>query len=119
MRADELNGIGFEIRVAMRWGAIILLALLSGCATHRSGETIAEPQGSGPTASALAFDPPAGMKLELPRDIRKPAAFAGYEESSVTYSSLRIYDSQYEHRGFNGDRYERRAIVERATVRYR
>jgi hypothetical protein len=73
------------------------------------------PQTDSP-ALALACDPPviAGQPaLYLDRESREPAAFAGYDQPTVTYSYLRINDF------YNPDKqgnYDREAVTERVGV---
>jgi hypothetical protein len=65
------------------------------------------------------FDPPisAGQPpIDLARDDRAPAAFAGYDSTTATYFYIRTDDRQTSD---HGDRYERRAISEKVGVSYR
>lgn len=108
----------------MRWGAIGLVVLLTGCAARPAQQDeplplSREPVHEAVSASALAFDPPTAqgeLWLDLSREERQPGAYAGYESPTTSFFRVRIDDQQND--GFD-DRYIRRAIVERVgtTVR--
>jgi len=99
--------------------AILGCLLMCGCAAQQSPvadfQPACAPQSDSP-AIALACDPPviAGEPpLYLDRESREPAAFAGYDQPTVTYSYLRINDY------YNPDKqgnYDREAVTERIGV---
>ena len=106
--------------------------LLGGCASQ-PGDVSPSQQSHAyvdAPATALAFDPPAlaGMpQLDLSRDDRGVAAFAGFEEARTTYYSL-ISDDWYSDfsggggrfgRGFGPNDYQRRAISETSGINTR
>ncbi|MGA2442234.1 MAG: hypothetical protein ABSH08_14875 [Tepidisphaeraceae bacterium] len=115
----------------MRWvGFIVIVAMaLVGCASQPSGVAPVQ-QGrsySPASAAALAFDPPvlAGMpRLDLSRDGRGPAAFAGFDDATTTYYSLQTNDwysdigAGWGGRGGNGDYYQRQAVSETFGISY-
>ena len=127
----------------MRWGAYILLGLMTvggGCASKapqsvvivNSNATV-EPARiyDDAVAAALVYDPPVvanSPRIEISREGRAPEAFAGYEELTATYYYLRVDDRQLNYGGggtggsgqhINNDRFERQAITERVGVSYR
>jgi hypothetical protein len=121
----------------MRWGAFILLGALTtvGCASkpaHPAATTTAEPARiyDDAVAAALVYDPPVianSPRIEISREGRAPAAFAGFEELTTTFYYLRVDDRQLNYGGggasggqhINNDRFERQAITERVGVSYR
>jgi uncharacterized lipoprotein YajG len=69
---------------------IIGAMLLTGCAAQPAQTQAVQPLSAGTTVSsaALAFDPPMTLNqrpLDLSRDGRGEAAFAGYENTTTTY----------------------------------
>jgi hypothetical protein len=104
----------------MRISMVILgCFLMCGCAAQ-SSQTAQTPayhlaQIDSP-ALALACDPPITANqpaLYLDRESRQPAAFAGYDQPTVTYSYLRVEDR------YNPDQqgnYDRDAVTERIGV---
>ena len=116
----------------MRWlGFIVILTMaLMGCASQPAG--VAQGQQarsySPASAAALAFDPPvlAGMpRMDLSRDGRGPAAFAGFEDGTTTYYSLQTDDwysdfagGGWRGRGGNPDDYQRQAVSETFGISY-
>lgn len=84
--------------------------------------------GPAAPAAALAFDPPvlAGMpQLDLSRDDRGTAAFAGFQDATTTYYFLQTNDwySGYSGgagglRGNNPDYYQRQAVSETYGITY-
>jgi len=104
----------------MRISMVVLGCLLaSGCAAQQPHVADSQPtsvQQADSPALALACDPPvvAGQPaLYLDRDSREPAAFAGYEQPTITYSYLRVEDH------YNPDKlgnYDRMAVTERVAV---
>jgi hypothetical protein len=82
----------------MRWiTPIILIAALAGCASQPASVAPSQQvQTYQPSCSAaLAFDPPviSGMpRLDLSRDGRGTAAFAGFQQESTTYYFLQTDD---------------------------
>src|SRR4051794_20671548 len=124
--------------VRMRWGAFILLGLMTvgGCASKPQPvvmiNSTATPEPAhiydDAVAAALVYDPPVtanSPRIEISREGRAPAAFAGYEELTTTFYYLRVDDRQLNYGGSNGsgghnnDRFERQAITERVGVSYR
>lgn len=108
----------------MRLVPVIFVALmLAGCASHQPGVSPDQPLTAAYTnggAGALAFDPPvlAGVpRLDLSRDDRGPAAYAGYQDSTTTFYYLRMDDRQTDHHGRS--RYDREAISETYGTSYR
>jgi hypothetical protein len=64
-------------------------------------------------AAALAFDPPVlagSTRVDLSRDGRESAAFFGYQESSTTFSFVRVENVQRDRDDRTG--YERDSISE-------
>ena len=115
----------------MRWrGFIAILAMaLAGCASQPSGVApVQQARSYSPaSAAALAFDPPvlAGMpRLDLSRDGRGPAAFAGFEEGTTTYYFLQTDDwysdfaGGWHGRGGNSDDYQRKAVSQTFGISY-
>ncbi|MDP9172895.1 MAG: hypothetical protein M3O30_03405 [Planctomycetota bacterium] len=106
---------------------IVMSLALAGCATHPATHANVSPDqqltsiyGPGPSTgyisapgAALAFDPPvlAGTaRIDLSRDNRDTAAFAGYEDSKTTVYYL---SSENRQGNFDSDEgYQRRAISE-------
>jgi hypothetical protein len=86
---------------------VVLVTMIVGCAT-RPQPTItasttqtyvepAAPRDYATTASALVFDPPTSRylpPLDLSRDGRYPAAFAGYQQATDTFTYSWTYDRQ-------------------------
>ena len=115
----------------MRWASFTILAmLLAGCASQPA--SVAPVQQMTRTyapasGTALAFDPPvlAGSpRLDLTRDGRGPAAFAGFTEESTQYYSLTTNDWYSDFNGFGGrfsnpDMYQRQAVSQTFGVTYR
>jgi hypothetical protein len=126
------NGIGFEIKPAMRWiGLIIIILGLGGCAAQPVNvsplqQARAYAPANGP---ALAFDPPilAGVdRLDLSRDGRQAAAFAGFDDETTTYyflssdNSYSDFSGGFGRGGYNNpDNYQRTAVSETYGVSYR
>jgi len=110
------------------WFLAALILALGGCASQP--QAVSQPQQPAhryapATAGALALDPPvlAGSpRLDLSRDDRGPAAFAGFEDSSTTFYSLEVDDwySDYNsrHDGTRDD-FERHATSESYGVIHR
>jgi hypothetical protein len=101
--------------------AIVLLG--GGCASQKTpvatAEPTTQPRYAVASAGALVFDPPVAIgqpPLQLSRNDRQPAAFAGYDASTTTYSYVRTEDRQT---GDRHDRVERDAISEKVGVSYR
>jgi hypothetical protein len=121
----------------MRWGAYILLSALTtvGCASKPAHPAAtAAPELAriydDAVAAALVYDPPVvanSPRIEISREGRAPAAFAGFEEITTTFYYLRVDDRQLNYGGggasggqhINNDRFERQAITERVGVSYR
>jgi hypothetical protein len=116
----------------MRWiGLIIIILGLGGCAAQPVNvsplqQTRAYAPANGP---ALAFDPPilAGVdRLDLSRDNRQAAAFAGFGDQITTYYFLRSdnwysdFSGGFSHGQIsNPSNYQRRAVSESYGVSYR
>ena len=121
----------------MRWGTLILIGLImAGCAAKPvpSPAPVAQRSESvydrAAVAGALVYDPPVianAPRVDVSREGRAPAAFAGYEDLITTYYYL--YQSDYQI-GYgtgssggpnwrNNDRFERQAITQRVGVSYR
>src|SRR5450432_556573 len=69
--------------------------------------------------AALAFDPPvlAGTpRLDLSRDDRQAAAFAGFEDSRTTFYHLHVENKQGD---IDRDGYEHKSVSETFGVNYR
>jgi hypothetical protein len=118
-RSDDA-GIPFVLSGFMRSYLVIVgCILMCGCATQRPAVSGTEPHYTPQTDSpslALAFDPPAiagQPALYLDRESREPAAFAGYDQPTVTYSYLRIND--FYNPDPNGN-YTRQAVTEQLGV---
>ncbi len=110
----------------------IFALTLAGCASHQpsavSDHPLTDSQGSisasqprySPSpAAVLAFDPPAlagSPRLDLSREDRGPAAFAGFEDESTTFFYLRVDDwfSDNLHGSSlpSRDQYQRRSVSE-------
>lgn len=78
---------------------MLLGLMLTGCASQQtavsSDQQLQQRTYEPGPAAALAFDPPvlAGSpKMNLSRDDRQPGAFAGYQDSTTTYSVLSLDD---------------------------
>jgi hypothetical protein len=103
---------------------IIAIALLgSGCASQKTPVATTEPAPSPhytmAMAGSLVFDPPVAIgqpPLQLNRDDRQPAAFAGYDSAITTYFYVRSDDRQTSD---HHDRFEREAISEKVGVNTR
>jgi hypothetical protein len=115
----------------MRWlGFISILAMaLMGCASQQGGVApVQQARSYSPaSAAALAFDPPvlAGTpRLDLSRDGRGAAAFAGFDEGTTTYYSLQSNDSYSDYagtwggQGINRDDYQRQAVSQTFGISY-
>lgn len=119
---------------------ILCVAVLGvGCASHRTAPVAEQattapvdiaPEPEARPAAALVFTPPTAYgdyPLDLARDQRRPAAFAGFEESTMEYFRILTIDRQYSGTGWGygdgyggsgwgtgmGDRYYRKAVTER------
>lgn len=117
-------------------GVIILGGMLSGCAAAPPSRVTADqhdlpnPQVvdgeryASATAGTLAFDPPviAGQPaLDLSRENRGPAAFAGFDSGATTFYDIYTDDRQmsdWSRDGYN-DNFYRRAISEKVGVNFR
>jgi hypothetical protein len=98
-----------------------MAGVLCGCAARpaTTGITLAKPVYMESCASALAFTPPIAYgqgPVVLPRDVREPAAFVGFEDLSATYFYTRTDDRQ----NLSADGWSyRRAVSEKVGVSYR
>ena len=103
---------------------------LAGCASQPAAVAPVQQTSSySPTsAAALAFDPPvlAGMpRLDLSRDGRGAAAFAGFDDGATTYYFLQTDDwysdlaGGWGGRGGNRDDYQRQAVSQTFGISYR
>ena len=127
----------------MRWVGFsfpVVAMLLAGCASQPAAT---QPAATGPSgvapvqqvrvyeaasSTALAFDPPvlAGMpRLDLSREGRGPAAFAGFSEATTQYYSLTTNDYYSDFNGgfggrfCNPDNYQRQAVTQSFGITYR
>lgn len=88
---------------------LVLVSMVVGCAssscprpttTAAATQAYAAPVATGDyatTASALVFDPPSSRylpPLDLSREGHYPAAFAGYQQSTNTFTYSWTYDRQ-------------------------
>jgi hypothetical protein len=103
----------------MRFSVAVLGCLMAcGCAAGQSHVADFQPavvQQADAPAVALACDPPmiAGQPpLYLDRESREPSAFAGYEQTTVTYSDVQVLDQHVTDHG----NYYRDAFSERTGV---
>jgi hypothetical protein len=109
----------------MRILSIIIASLaLMGCAAQQppvsAKEQLQQSTYAPSPAAALAFDPPvlAGQpQMDLSRDDRQPAAFAGYQDTVTTFSDTHTDD-------LLGDSpidssFQRDASSDRITTNYR
>jgi len=94
--------------------------MIAGCASQPPTMPVVINASSTDVASAaLVFDAPITLDqapIELPRDIRGPAAFAGYESNSVSYYD--VFSDNREATG-HGDRYVRDSFTEEVGARER
>ena len=118
----------------MRLPLLILSGLLfAGCASQPAQIVVINAPPPVPTAkapiydeavsAALVFPPPItqdGPRLDLSREGRDQAAFAGFEDVITTFYYMRQddYQSSYGHH-HNNDQFQREAISERVGVSYR
>ena len=132
-----ISALSVGDRMRWRWGAFILLGALTtvGCASKQPTVTVNSLAAPEPAriyddavAAALVYDPPLvanSPRIEISREGRAPAAFAGFEEITTTFYYLRVDDRQLNYggsgssSGHNNDRFERQAITERVGVSYR
>ena len=110
----------------MRWGLVISLGMMVGCASKPAppvAATAPSPIYDDAVAAALVYDTPVivnSPRLEVSREGRGPSAYAGFEDITTTFYYLRIDDRQLNtNGGVNNDRFERQAITERVGVSYR
>jgi hypothetical protein len=110
----------------MRRGlAIFLGVLMAGCASKPAPPSAAVAPidtYDDAVAAALVYDPPVLLnspRLEVSREGRGQAAFAGFDEVIATYYYLRIDDRQQSYGNWRNDRFERQAITTRVGVSYR
>lgn len=98
----------------------MFLFLAAGCASKPAPVAVATNSDySEGAAASLAFTPPIALgqaPIELPRDVRQPAAFVGWDDLTATYFYTRTDDRQNISR--DGWSY-RRAISEKVGVSYR
>jgi hypothetical protein len=106
----------------MRCLGILAAACLAGCAASKPAGTALAPQRpaySDSPAASLAFAPPPSQSepsVFLPRDVRQPSAFVGFEDVTATFFYIRSDDRQ----PFgSGNCPIRESIVERVGVSYR
>src|SRR5215469_7811078 len=118
----------------MRWVSFAILGLfLTGCAFEQEPESVAPPQQvtvsyTPANSTALTFDPPvlAGTpRLDLSREGRGPAAFAGFNQSTTEYYSLTTFDGFSDFGGnfgngvfINPENYQRRAVTQSNGISY-
>jgi hypothetical protein len=73
----------------------IAAALLAGCAS--STHPVMSNGNDKPSSAALVFDPPVAMydrPLDLSRNNRGEAAYAGFEDTTTTYFYIHTDDRQ-------------------------
>lgn len=71
--------------------------LLAGCASQEPPVKPLVTSAPARASAALAFDPPITLSeppIDLSRDVRGPAAFAGFEDSTTTYFYINTDDRQ-------------------------
>jgi hypothetical protein len=113
----------------MRLALFILCgSLLAGCASNPAQVTSNSSNPPSPiydqaVAASLVYSPPITLyapPLDLAREDREQAAFAGFEGVVTTFYHLRQddYQASYGRHHFD-DRFEREAITERVGVSYR
>jgi len=101
---------------------VVLFAtsLLTGCTDRHLPATMHTPYLYSEAASAsLAFSPPIAQNeppIVLPRDLRQPGAFVGFDDVTTSYFYIRTDDRMTND---GTDHYVRRAIVEKIGVSYR
>ena len=99
--------------------------VLSGCASSppKAASNSAAPIYDQAISAALVYAPPVTLDippLDLARDGRDQAAFAGFEDVTTTFYHLREDDYQASYgRRHHNDRFEREATTERFGVSYR
>lgn len=125
------------MRHSARLTPVLLLLVgtaIAGCASRRDQPARAEPRSAdgylSRPAAALAWSPPAAGEIDpaefdaiLARDGRGQAAFLGYDLPTIQTLDV-VVDDRQDRRwwGFTSgwaDRYDRRAMSTRSTVRYR
>ncbi len=94
--------------------------LLTGCAGRHLPATMHNPHLYIDSASAsLAFSPPIAQNeppIMLPRDLRQPGAFVGFDEITTSYFYIRTDDRMTND---GTDHFVRRSIIEKVGVSYR
>lgn len=110
----------------MRRGLLILSGLmLAGCASKPAPIVVTSPAPiyDEAVSAALVYPPPItqdGPRLDLSREGRDQAAFAGFEDVITSFYYLRQDDYQASYgRHHNNDQFQREAISERVGVSYR
>ena len=133
----------------LRWLNLLACVALTGCAagggnapraaSHEAAshdafvERVQTDDAAAVTASALVFSPRVGGQGEMPdlsRAARQPSAFVGFDGPIVEYYHIETYDRQISGGGYGpyggsgygyggGDRYERRAYIDKIGVLYR
>jgi hypothetical protein len=82
---------------------LLVAGMMTGCAAQQPTMPAVTIASNVDVASAaLVFDAPITLDqepIELPRDIRGPAAFAGYQSTSTSYYDVFSYNRQSTGRG--------------------
>lgn len=130
----------------LRWLHLLACVAVTGCATggvrnanssqfasHARAVEVAADDSAAITASALVFAPRVvggEWVPDLSRADRQPSAFVGFDGPVVEYYHIETYDRQISGSGNwsyggwgygygGGDRYERRAYIDKIGVLYR
>jgi len=114
----------------LKWLLVAGALALGGCAAQTPTAVSPRQRPLGvytqASAAALVVDPPVlagNPRLDLSRDDRGPAAFAGFEDSTTTVYYLGVDDwySDYNGSGRDGNRedFERHAVSETYGVIHR
>src|SRR5436190_21988068 len=101
-------------------GLLLAATLLTGCTDKHLPATMHTPHlYSNGAAGSLAFSPPIAQNeptIILPRDLRQPGAFVGFDEITTSYFYIRTDDRMTND---GSDHYVRRSIIEKVGVSYR
>lgn len=107
----------------VRLTLLLIGIVATGCATAHQAPPAAkassEPEYLEASAAALAVDPPLTANEshpELARAPREPAAYLGYQDSTVEYYAS--YSDNLESSPF-GDAYARESVTVKSNTRYR
>jgi hypothetical protein len=112
----------------MRWGSLLLSGIFTvGCASKQTQPLAVAPPPAAPiyddaVAAALVYEPPMvanAPAIEITREGRAQAAYAGFDDVITTFYFLQVDDRQQSYNGYRRDRFERQAITTRVGVSYR